>query len=187
MARSKKELKQLKATYEAAQAEIEKTALSSMPTDPWRDLNLPPMEKPDKYTSKGLLIRGNGLGMPRNPVHNNVGRFISSSSKKTPGTKVLTNILKDKLKELDSKTLISKAELIIDKLIELALNGYFPAIQEVLDRIDGKITDTHKIEGELPVTLIFKPAEELKALPTITIEGETRELAEGEEQLYEST
>ncbi len=34
------------------------------------------------------------------------------------------------------------------------------ALRELLDRTDGKVAETHKIEGDIPVTIIFKPARE---------------------------
>ena len=30
------------------------------------------------------------------------------------------------------------------------------ALREVLDRSDGKVTDTHRIEGEIPVSIVYK-------------------------------
>lgn len=33
------------------------------------------------------------------------------------------------------------------------------AFKELLDRTDGKVPDTHKLESDVPITIIFKPTE----------------------------
>ncbi len=45
---------------------------------------------------------------------------------------------------------------IADKLYQLALAGDMSAIREYIDRTDGKVTDTHKIEGDIPVSIVYK-------------------------------
>ena len=50
-------------------------------------------------------------------------------------------------------------QAVADKLYQLALKGDMRAIQEYMDRTEGKVTDTHKIEGEVPVTIIYNPVE----------------------------
>ena len=37
--------------------------------------------------------------------------------------------------------------------------GQLSAFKELLDRTDGKVPDTHKLESDVPVTIIFKPVE----------------------------
>lgn len=37
------------------------------------------------------------------------------------------------------------------------------ALKELLDRTDGKVMETHKVEMDVPVTIIFKPAEDRDA------------------------
>ncbi len=37
------------------------------------------------------------------------------------------------------------------------------ALRELLDRTDGKVAETHKVEMDVPVTIIFKPAKESDA------------------------
>ena len=32
------------------------------------------------------------------------------------------------------------------------------ALRELLDRTDGKVAETHKVEMDVPVTIVFKPA-----------------------------
>jgi len=51
-----------------------------------------------------------------------------------------------------------EAEQILDAWLGGAKKKDMRAISELLDRIDGKVAETHKIEGELPVNLIFRPA-----------------------------
>ena len=63
-------------------------------------------------------------------------------------------------KLLDKGTL---AEDIAQVLVDLARDGKFkgniPALKELLDRVDGKVLDTHRIEtGE--VTIIYKQVDE---------------------------
>lgn len=53
------------------------------------------------------------------------------------------------------------------------------AIQEMMNRVDGKVAETHKIEGELPIRLIFMPATQF--LQGEIVEGQARELIEGEQ------
>ena len=53
-------------------------------------------------------------------------------------------------------------DLICDSILRAAVKGNQPALtKELLDRIEGKVTDKHRIEGESPVRLVFVPAEEL--------------------------
>lgn len=76
-----------------------------------------------------------------------------------------TKFISDYLKELlvkQAKTGEINAELIAKALIELSKDpqarGFVPAIKELLDRSEGKVPDTHKLESDVPVTIIFKPA-----------------------------
>ena len=52
-------------------------------------------------------------------------------------------------------------EEIVIALINEGRMGNMVATKEMLDRVDGKVAETHKIEGELPVKLLFVPATEL--------------------------
>ena len=52
-------------------------------------------------------------------------------------------------------------EDIVIALIEEGRLGNMVATKEMLDRVDGKVAETHRIEGELPVKLLFVPATEL--------------------------
>lgn len=48
---------------------------------------------------------------------------------------------------------------VADKLYQLALKGDMRAIQEYMDRTEGKVTDTHRFEGDAPVSIIYKKKE----------------------------
>lgn len=53
------------------------------------------------------------------------------------------------------------ADRVIIQLIDMSLaKGNLPAIKELFDRIDGKPTERHKVEGALPIKLVFVPADE---------------------------
>ena len=73
-------------------------------------------------------------------------------------------------------------EGIVKTLIKEGLTGNIIAIKETFDRVDGKVAETHKLEGTLPVVLNFMPAEALlKSSPAAlndgrTVEGEIREI-----------
>lgn len=151
--------------------------------DPWNGLDLPEPEDKPSYLFETRKNRKEPLsiGTPQKRVTDpETGMFLRNPDLPPKMKKVsITRLLEDKLLEWDKKTLKPKAEMIADKLIDLALGGYFPAIQEVMDRIDGKITDVHKLEGLTPITLIFEPAQPRDNLPKISIEGEVKELPEG--------
>ena len=55
------------------------------------------------------------------------------------------------------------------------------AIDKIFDRIDGKVTETHKIEGELPIKILFVPATQLLAEKKVEI-VEVKELTEGKDE-----
>ena len=76
-----------------------------------------------------------------------------------PNTRYISEILREKLLEetAEGKT---HAELIAEALIELAkdpkMRGFAPAIKELLDRTEGKVPDTHKVESDVPINIIYK-------------------------------
>jgi hypothetical protein len=155
--------------------------------DPWNGLELP--EQPEQEQHSHLfdyklkkMPCPSVTGQPQKRVQDpTTGAFLTNPNLPPKQKKVsITRLLEDKLLEWDGKTMKPKAELIADKLIDLAISGYFPAIQEVMDRIDGKITDVHRLEGMAPVTLIFEPAPTREDRKLFSIEAEVRELPEGE-------
>ena len=70
---------------------------------------------------------------------------------------------------------------IIESLVKEGINGNLIATKEMLDRVDGKVVETHKIEGELPIKLIFVPAQQLLNNKVEVIEGEVKEITEGKD------
>ena len=76
-----------------------------------------------------------------------------------PDSVSLVTILKRRLRERPED-----ADAIINSLIQMGKTRELGAIKELLDRIDGKVAETHRIEGELPIKLIFIPAGEMNAL-----------------------
>ena len=67
------------------------------------------------------------------------------------------------VKKLRSRLILQPelADQIVDSLLQLGIKSDLGAIKEVIDRIDGKVVETHRIEGEIPVILKFTPAREL--------------------------
>jgi Family of unknown function (DUF5681) len=49
------------------------------------------------------------------------------------------------------------AELLAEQLMKQALSGKFPFAKEVLERLDGKVADTHKLEGTTGQRLYICP------------------------------
>ena len=75
------------------------------------------------------------------------------------------------------------ADALIDALVTLGRTrnlSQLQAIKEVWDRVDGKVAETHRIEGELPIRLIFVPAAELLRQQTQISPAPLKELPEGE-------
>lgn len=56
-------------------------------------------------------------------------------------------------KEADKKA-------VVQELIKLGIatgsRGQVAALREIFDRIDGKVPDTHKIESDVPINIIYK-------------------------------
>ena len=75
-----------------------------------------------------------------------------------PNTKYISDYLREALQsKTDGKT---NAEVIALALIQLSkdpkMRGFAPAIKELLDRTEGKVPDTHKIESDVPINIIYK-------------------------------
>jgi len=92
-------------------------------------------------------------------------RLQPSSIERSPS---LVSILKRQLRENPED-----AEAIVKQLIRLGKKGglsQLNAIKEIFDRLDGKAVETHKVDVDNSVTLLFVPAN--KVLPP----GEFKEL-----------
>ena len=79
-----------------------------------------------------------------------------------------------------------EAETIALALINLAKDKNLWAIESVMNRIDGKVIEQHRIEGELPVRIEFIPAHILLNKDRDVIEGQAREIRQLEESSAQS-
>ncbi len=108
----------------------------------------------------------------------------------------LTPEQKDEVEELAGKVSITKIlreklaqhpdrlAAIVNAIVKKAMEGNMEAIKIVMERIDGKVVETRRIEGQLPITVLFQPAQQpepaLMLNASNVIEGEVREvLSEG--------
>lgn len=88
----------------------------------------------------------------------------------------LTALLNKKLSENPED-----ANAIVNALIALGKGRDMRAIEMSFERIDGKVVEVHKIEGELPIKLIFVPAAQLIENRKVeVVEGQAKELPPGE-------
>ena len=53
------------------------------------------------------------------------------------------------------------ADAIVDALISLGRGKDMKAIEMTFERVDGKVVEKHQIEGEMPIRIVFVPAERL--------------------------
>lgn len=102
----------------------------------------------------------NIVAPPFKIVRGERGRFAKGysgcPSGQPPDTPSLVRLLKKRLREHPEE-----AEAIVRALVGLGKTGDMRAIDQLLDRIDGKVAETHKIEGEMPVLIQFVPASRL--------------------------
>ena len=74
------------------------------------------------------------------------------------------------LKELLNANNEAEKIAIVKELIGISktrgMRGQVAALKEILDRIDGKVPDTHKIESDVPINIVFKPVERKDAVNT---------------------
>jgi len=76
-----------------------------------------------------------------------------------------------------------EVENIVKTLVKEGKMGNMVATKEMLDRIDGRVVERHKLEAELPVKLLFVPAQELlnsAQNPDEAIQDEQDGVLEGE-------
>ena len=66
-------------------------------------------------------------------------------------------------KLIDSGTNAQDMAKILYEMAKRMSPDQLRAFKELLDRTDGKVAETHKIEGDIPVTIVFKPAKEKDA------------------------
>lgn len=80
-------------------------------------------------------------------------------------------IIREILAREDYHTRKSNAIMIAERLVETAKQGNLMAITEILNRVDGRVTEKHEISSA-PITLVFKPADSDSALITPTISAQ---------------
>ena len=104
------------------------------------------------------------------PYRDAKGRFIPGHSGnvygKPQGTLSLVGLLRKQLAEHPED-----AQAIVEALVKMGKTRELGAIKELLDRIDGKVVERHRLEGELPVKLVFIPAKTM-------LEGNAHESAQ---------
>ncbi len=84
----------------------------------------------------------------------------------------------------DNGTLLTK---IVKSWINEAIKGNIQATQEILNRLDGKVAEVHRIDSENPITLLFAPAQSLlQPKQTITLEGAEPQKQLSTEQVVEA-
>ena len=89
----------------------------------------------------------------------------SDDKKVDPKTVSIVRLIKEKLAEYDVKTKRLNSDIIAESLVELAKEGDYIAIVEVINRVDGKVIEKHELDARVPVSLIFAPAQPVEALP----------------------
>ncbi len=63
-------------------------------------------------------------------------------------------------KLIDSGTNAQDMAKILYEMAKRMSSDQLRALKELLDRTDGKVVETHKVEMDVPVTIVFKPAKE---------------------------
>ena len=78
-----------------------------------------------------------------------------------PNKRYLSELARDILKTARKGDLEGKTtdELVVLALVKEALKGNTKAIEMLHDWTEGKVADTHKIEGDVPVSIVYKPVE----------------------------
>ena len=75
-----------------------------------------------------------------------------------PGIRYLSELARDILREHRKGDLEGKTtdELVVLALVKEALKGNTKAIEMLHDWTEGKVLDVHKIEGDIPVSIVYK-------------------------------
>jgi hypothetical protein len=64
----------------------------------------------------------------------------------------LSDILKKILAQVGPEG-VSNGHLIMTRLATMAVNGNIDAIKVIIDRVDGKLVETHAVDGRLQISL----------------------------------
>ena len=75
-----------------------------------------------------------------------------------PGVRYLSELARDILKQTKKGDTSGMTidELIVLALAKEALKGNTKAIEMIHDWTEGKVLDVHKIEGDIPVSIVYK-------------------------------
>ena len=75
-----------------------------------------------------------------------------------PGIRYLSELARDILRETRKGDIEGKTtdELIVLALVKEALKGNTKAIEMIHDWTEGKVLGVHKIEGDIPVSIVYK-------------------------------
>ena len=75
-----------------------------------------------------------------------------------PGIRYLSELTRDLLRETRKGDIEGKTtdELVVLALVKEALKGNTKAIEMLHDWTEGKVLDVHKIEGDIPVSIVYK-------------------------------
>jgi len=100
----------------------------------------------EQRDNNGKFIKGNTVGYQLGESGNPGGRPMATI------TKLLFDLLS--ANESEEMKAIAKELLVIGKTT--GTRGQIAALREIFDRIDGKVPDTHKIESDVPINIIYK-------------------------------
>jgi hypothetical protein len=101
----------------------------------------------------------NGSEAPRNPAEHLKGHRWPKGTSGNPGGRPkgasVTAALRElSLTEHNGKTLV---QLLAERLFKDALSGKLPAAKEIIERLDGKVTDKHEVSGcESPQMVVLR-------------------------------
>ena len=92
--------------------------------------------------------------------NDNLIRFKPGQSGNPGGKQAGKSITAELRKLINSGTNAEDMAQILYNMCKRMSPDQMRALKELLDRTDGKVMETHKVELDVPVTIIFKPAGE---------------------------
>ena len=105
--------------------------------------------RPQQRDSSGRFIKGNDAGWQPGQSGNPGGRQKD----------ILTPLLREFLNADDEAEKIAIVKELIGISRTRGMRGQVAALKEIFDRIDGRVPETHKIESDVPITIVFKEVE----------------------------
>ena len=103
-------------------------------------------KRSQQRSSNGKFIKGNDAGWQPGQSGNPGGRQKD----------ILTPLLREFLNADNEAEKIAVVKQLIGIAKSPGMRGQVAALREIFDRIDGKVPETHKIESDVPITIIFK-------------------------------